>query len=422
MDVGTSIGGTWDGRADGVADAVDEGALFLCQLNGGQRVSSLTRLRDGNDNVVFSDYGIAIAELRGVLHLTGNAAERFKELFANESGVPRRTASHNDDALGLQELATEVDECRKSHVVALDIDTSAHAVGEALRLFENFLKHEVLVTPLFYLSEVDVDGLHLQLLFLTENTHDMYILTQSDDGDVAILEIHHLVGIFDDGAGIGTEEEFPVADTNYKRTLLASGNDLRGVTLVENGDSVGTDDLIKCHLNSLEQREVFLHHNILHELYQHLGIGVAFELDALGLEFLLYVRIILNDSIVDNGQIMALRIVRVGIASRRLSVGGPARMGDTDIATDILVAAILRQVVNLTLRLVDVQLTVSIDECHTCRVVTTILEPTKSLNQNRISVLLSYVSNYSTHIIFIVMSCFIFECKGKFFGGNSQKI
>ena len=97
-------------------------------------------------------------------------------------------------------------------------------------------------------------------------------------------------------------------------------------------------------------------------------------------------------------------------------------MGDTDIATDILVAAILRQVVNLTLRLVDIQLTVTIDERHTCRVVTTILEPTKSLNQNRISVLLSYVSNYSTHIIFIVMSCFIFGCKGKFFGGNSQKI
>ena len=250
----------------------------------------------------------------------------------------------------------------------------------------------------------------------------MYVLTQSDDGDVAILEIHHLIGIFDDGAGIGTEEEFPVANTNYKGTLLAGGNNLRRVALVKNGDGVGTDDLIKCHLNSLEQREVFLHHDILHELYQHLGIGVAFELDALVLEFQLNVSIILNNSVVDNGQIMALRIVRVGIACRGFAVGGPTCMGDTNMTTDILVAAILCQVVDLTLRLVDIQLTVTIDERHTCRVVTTILEPTKSLNQNRISVLLSYVSNYSTHIIFIVMSCFIFECKGKFFGGNSQKI
>ena len=166
VDVGTGIGGTGNGRADGVADTVDEGTFFLCQLDGSQRVGRLTRLRDGNDHVVLGDYGVTIAEFGGVLHLTGNATERLEELLADESGVPRRTASHNDDALGMQELATEVDECRECHMVTLDIDTSTHAVGEALRLFENFLKHEVLVTTLFYLSEVDVDGLHLQLLFL----------------------------------------------------------------------------------------------------------------------------------------------------------------------------------------------------------------------------------------------------------------
>ena len=44
MGVDTCIGDPRDGGADNVADAQDDGAFFLGQLDGGQGVGSLTRL------------------------------------------------------------------------------------------------------------------------------------------------------------------------------------------------------------------------------------------------------------------------------------------------------------------------------------------------------------------------------------------
>ena len=38
------------------------------------------------------------------------------------------------------------------------------------------------------------------------------------------------------------------------------------------------------HLHSFEQRQVLLHHDVLHELHKHLGIGVALELHAFRLK------------------------------------------------------------------------------------------------------------------------------------------
>ena len=88
MDVCSCIGSTRNTGANGIANAIDERPSILSQLDGSQRIGRLTTLRDGNDNITFSYYGIPVTELRSVLHLAGNAAEGFYQLFTNESCMP----------------------------------------------------------------------------------------------------------------------------------------------------------------------------------------------------------------------------------------------------------------------------------------------------------------------------------------------
>ena len=66
-------------------------------------------------------------------------------------------------------------------------------------------------------------------------------------------------------------------------------------------------------LNGSEQVEVLLLLDILNQLYKHLGIGIRSELHPLLNELALKRSIILNDSIMDDGQIHGLRIMWMGV-------------------------------------------------------------------------------------------------------------
>ena len=261
VDIGTRIRRTGNAATDGIADTVDEGTMLLGQLHGGQRVGGLAALGDGNHHVTLADDRIPVAELRRILHLHRHATESFYQLLADESGVPRGSAGHDDDALGLQHLPAVVNECRKCHVVGLQVHTTTHAVRQALGLLEDFLQHEVRIAALLNLAEVDIDGLHLQFLLLAEDAQHVHLLTAADDGDVAVFEIHHLVSIFHDWTGIRAEKELVLANAHHERTLLAGGDDLVRFALVEHSDGIGADHLIERHLHSLQQRQVLLHHD-----------------------------------------------------------------------------------------------------------------------------------------------------------------
>ena len=62
----------------------------------------------------------------------------------------------------------------------------------------------------------------------------------------------------------------------------------------------------------------------------------------------------------DNGQIMRLRIMRVSITSRGLTMSCPTGMSNTYTTANILVSAVFGQVVNLPFCLKNIKLIVSI--------------------------------------------------------------
>ena len=191
-------------------------------------------------------------------------------------------------------------------MVGLDIHTSAHTVGEALGLFEYLLEHKVRISSFLYLSEIDIDGLHRQFLLLTEDADNLQFLPTTDHSDITILKIHDLVGILHDGTGVRAQEELIVADADHQGTLFTSRNNLIWIALVEHSNGIGTDHLIECHLNSRQEVELLMLLDVFNELYEHLRISVRNKSNALCLELLLQLCIILDDTIVNDSQVMAL--------------------------------------------------------------------------------------------------------------------
>ena len=239
-------------------------------------------------------------------------------------------------------------------MIALDVDTSAHTVGQTIGLLEDFLQHEMGIATLLNLSEVDVDGLYLQGLFLAQDAEHLQLFTLTDDSDITVFQIDDLVSIFDDRTGITTKEEFVLTDTHHQGTLLTGSNNLGGVALVDDGNGISANNLIESSLNGLQQRELLLDHNIFDQLNKYLGIGIALERHTLFNELGLDVGIVLDDTVMDDGQVVALGIVRVSITAGGLAMRSPTGMGNAYVTRHILIAAIFCQIIDLSLCLIDV--------------------------------------------------------------------
>ena len=194
--------------------------------------------------------------------------------------------------------------------------TATHTVTKALWLLKNFLQHKVRETALLYLTEINVYGLYLRVEFNVLDVHHLQFLTEAHHSDVTILQINHLICIFDDRTGIRTEIKLTIlSDTYNQRTLLTGSNDLIRVTLIKNSDSVGSDYLTESHLDGSQQVEIFLYLNIFNQLNENLSIRLALKLYSLSNEILLDIGIVFYDSIMNHGKVLARGIMRVSIYS-----------------------------------------------------------------------------------------------------------
>ena len=344
-----------DARTDGIAYAEDEGTRLPRQLNGCQRVGSLSALRDGHHHIVGENDWVAIAELRGILHFYGNAAQSLDELLADECRVPTRATGHDDETPGAHQSLAIVDDCRERDAVRIHVYASPHATAQALRLLEDFLQHEVGITSLFQLSERDVNLLHLRMLRFACDVHHFQIFTETQECDVTIIQINHLVGVLGNRAGIGSKEEIPVAaQSDHKRRTLTGTDDGVGMLAVQDGNGVCANHLTQCHLHRFQQVQVVAHHDVLDELHQHLRVSNAAELDATAHEVLLQRLIVLDDAVVDERQPPCLRVVGMCIRAGRLAVCCPSCVGNADAAARVFVLTMCLEVGHAPLCLIDI--------------------------------------------------------------------
>ena len=227
--------------------------------------------------------------------------------------MPRRAASHDNEPLGVEQLLLVVDNCTEYHIVSIDIHTPTHTVGQTVGLLKDFLEHEMGIASALYLSEINVYGLYFGVQLAIKYIDYVEFLALSYHGNVAVFEINHLVGVFYYGTCVRSEEEFVVADAHHKRALFACCDYLVGVALVQQGYCIGANHLMESQLHGSEQIEVLAFLDIFNQLHEHFRVGVGTKLDAFRHQLVLQIGIILYYSVVDNGEIFRLGVVRVSV-------------------------------------------------------------------------------------------------------------
>jgi hypothetical protein len=146
MDIGAGIGIAGNAAAYGIDNAKDKGALAAGQLDGGKGISRFATLRDGKDDIIGTDDGIAVTELGGVLYLHRYLAEGLEELLANEASVPTGATGNDDEAAGTQEaVAIEIDG-REVDAIALILVGNLNVIFSFCREINGEKKFFCLVT------------------------------------------------------------------------------------------------------------------------------------------------------------------------------------------------------------------------------------------------------------------------------------
>ena len=192
----------------------------------------------------------------------------------------------------------------------------------------DFLEHEMLETTLLRRSGIESqfgnlagDGDVVQI----PHVHRF----GGDDGDVIVIQIDHPLGVGKNGRGIGSDDSFPIPHPDHDGTAAAGGDDFLRLARREHGDTEGAFHLMQGVANGLEQIALVA---IADEVGQHLGIRLGIEMMPLAFETRAQRSVVLDDSIVDQGDITRFIKVRVGIHLGGRTVSGPAGVGDTGIA------------------------------------------------------------------------------------------
>ena len=193
MDVDSRVGLACDTGTDGVDDTKDKRATLLGQLDGSQRVGGLTTLRDGDDHVGRQYHGVAITELRGIVHLHGYLAIVLDELLADESSVPARTTGHNDEAGGGEQTGAVVAHGRKDDLVVEE--AAAHAVTQTTRLVKDLLEHEMGEAATVEHVEIHIDLLDADIDLFVFQVDDLQFLARLAYSDLLIIEVHDVLRV-----------------------------------------------------------------------------------------------------------------------------------------------------------------------------------------------------------------------------------
>ena len=223
----------------------------------------------------------------------------------------------------------------------------------------------------------------------------------AEDGDFTVVEVDDTVGVFDDGGGVGGEEEFVFADADNEGAAFACGDDAVGVVFGEDGNGVGADDLLEGELYGGAEVDAVGVTDVFDEVDDDFGVGVAAEGVAFAFEFETEDGVVLDDAVVYEGEGTGLRVVGVGVEVVRLAVGSPTGVGDADGAGGVFGFGEALKVGDFAFGFVEVEYAAVGDEGDARAVVAAVFETMKSFNEYWVCLSGSQITNYSTHRYFI---------------------
>jgi hypothetical protein len=115
--------------------------------------------------------------------------------------------------------------------------------------------------------------------------------------------------------------------------------------------------------------------------------------------FLLDGGVVLDDPVVDQGQVLPIALVRVGIDVVGGAVRGPAGVSNAHIAAQVLTGGVVLQIGDLPLAFDDAQV-LPFEQGHSGTVIPAVFQSAQAVDQDRISVLPTQVCHNATHRLF----------------------
>ena len=222
MGVGPRVGLSCDARPDHVAHPKDVGARLLGGPDGREGVCGFTALRNGQHHVGVADDRVSVAELRGVLHLNRDARQALEEVFSHQARVPACSTPQNEDALRVLPPRPVVVDSRQVGGALLEVDPPADGVADGARLLVDLFEHEMVVAALFQGGNLQFNGFDFWGDFCVTDGADGQFAVPGHRGDFFILQVHHILGVRDDGRGIRSHKKVVVAPhTDHKWTGFA---------------------------------------------------------------------------------------------------------------------------------------------------------------------------------------------------------
>ena len=222
-----AVGVTRRLAAEDVRDRQHLRAAAAREAHRRERVGGLTGLRDTDHEVVGTDHRVAIAVLRGDVHLDRDARPLLDRVAAYEAGVVRGPARDDHDAAARGQLVVG-----DADVAQVDGVVVGEPVGDRLRdrvgLLVDLLQHESRVAGLLgglfvpgYLLDLAGDplaGRAAELDAAAAHGHDLVVVDQL-----------HVARLAQERGDRRRDEVLSLAHADHERAVLAGADDRVGV-------------------------------------------------------------------------------------------------------------------------------------------------------------------------------------------------
>ena len=205
----TAVGHERNAGTDNVDDTNCQGTTLQAVAESHEGVGSLTGLGDEDASVVTEDRSLTVEEVGSQFDGDGDLSQVLESTADSHARVVRGTASDENQTSAAPDGADVLPKSTECDSLLLGVQATTHSVDDRLGLLENLLLHEVVEAALHDLLELDLDGLDgtdVAGAVSLGQTVDVE-LTLVDVGNVIVLEVEDLLGVLDDGRGVGGEEE-----------------------------------------------------------------------------------------------------------------------------------------------------------------------------------------------------------------------
>ena len=328
----------------------------------------------------------------------GHAGQGLDGHRSRHAGVVARAAAQGDEALHRDQIARTHVEAAELGVALLQVQASAQAALDALGLLVDLLEHEV--REALQIGDpvgVIVDDGDRSVHPATVEALDLDAVG-ADQRDLPVIQVDDAAGELDDGLGVGRDDGLAVSEADDEGGAEAGSDEEIGVIAEQHGDAVGAVHETEGGAHGGEGITLV---ELADQVRQDLGVGLAAELHALGLELLPQGAHVLDDAVVDHGDPARRVEVRVGVGLGDATVGGPAGVGDADAALGCLVDGAL-QLGDAPHALARPDLAL-LQEGDTRGVIAAVLQPPEALHEPIQSGLLPDVPHDSTHAFLRVL-------------------